>query len=78
MQIMVICLCTPIGLIITHNIPKERISLSAEDAIIRNLESKRLQCNLFDYKVAAEDVDYFTIMGPVLVDCIISLKGFTL
>lgn len=67
-----------IGLIITHNIPKERISLSAEDAIIRNLESKGYNVICSTYKVAAEDVDYFTNNGTVLVDCIISLKGFTL
>ncbi len=67
-----------IGLIITHKIPKERISLSAEDAIIRNLESKGYNVICTTYKVAAEDVDYFTSNGTVLVDCIISLKGFML
>jgi len=67
-----------IGIIITNTIPKERIYLSTEDAIIRNLESKGYNVISSTYKVVADDGDYFIDNGTVLVDCIISLKGFAL
>nr|WP_321420603.1 cobaltochelatase subunit CobN [uncultured Methanomethylovorans sp.] len=67
-----------IGLIMTNTIYKDRILLSTEDAIIRNLESKGYNVICATYKVATEDVDYFTKDDEVLVDSIISLKGFTL
>jgi cobaltochelatase CobN len=67
-----------IGIIITNTIPKEHLYLSTEDSIVRNLESKGYNVICSTYEVATDDVDYFTNNGTVLVDCIISLKGFSL
>ncbi|MBN1322955.1 MAG: cobaltochelatase subunit CobN [Methanotrichaceae archaeon] len=67
-----------IGIIATNNIVKDPLFATADDVIIRNLESKGCNVIYTTYKVCADDVDYFTRNGKVLVDCIISLKGFGL
>ncbi len=67
-----------IGIIATHNIVKQPLFATTDDAIIRNIESKGCNVIYATYKVCTDDVDYFTINGTVLVDCIISLKGFYL
>ncbi len=67
-----------IGIIATHTIAKESKYLVNDDAIIRNLESKGCNVIYATYKVCTDDIDYFMKNGTVLVDCIISLKGFCL
>lgn len=67
-----------IGIIATNKIVKQPLFATADDAIIRNLESKGCNVIYSTYEVCTDDVDYFSRNGTVLVDCIISLKGFYL
>jgi cobaltochelatase CobN len=67
-----------IGIIATHNIAKEPLHFTTDDAIIRYLESKGCNVIYATYEVCTDDVDYFSRNGTALVDCIISLKGFSL
>ncbi|WP_319506858.1 cobaltochelatase subunit CobN [uncultured Methanolobus sp.] len=64
--------------IIGNKFGQSSLEFSTEDAIIRYLESQG--CNVIhaSYIVANEDVDIFTNDGEVLVDAIISIKGFYL
>ncbi|KGK99331.1 protoporphyrin IX magnesium chelatase [Methanococcoides methylutens] len=66
-----------VGMIASSTIGKDPIEFITEDQIIRNLESKG--CNVI-YSTSAviteEDSEYFLNNGTVLVDSIISLKGF--
>ncbi len=64
--------------IIGNKFGQTSIEFTTEDAIIRYLESQG--CNVIhaSYIVASEDVDIFTKDGEVLVDAIISIKGFYL
>ena len=54
------------------------LAFNSEDALIRELESQG--CNVIHttYAVCTDDVDYFIKDGEVLVDSIISVKGFYL
>lgn len=54
------------------------LAFTTEDAIIRELESRGCNVIFTTYKVCTDDVDYFTRDGEVLVDSVISLKGFYL
>uniref|UniRef100_A9A729 Cobaltochelatase n=1 Tax=Methanococcus maripaludis (strain C6 / ATCC BAA-1332) TaxID=444158 RepID=A9A729_METM6 len=63
---------------IIGSIGKDSIAFNTENTIIRNLESKGYNVIYTTYKVCEDDVDYFTKDGEVLVDSIISLKGFYL
>jgi len=56
----------------------DTIDYATNDAIIRELESKGCNVIYTTYKVCGKDVDYFTRNRTVLVDAIISLKGFNL
>jgi cobaltochelatase CobN len=67
-----------IGIIATHNIAKDPLHFTTDDAIIRNLESKGFNVIYTTFEACTDDVDYFTRNGTVLVDSIISLKGFYL
>ncbi|MDA0524166.1 cobaltochelatase subunit CobN [Methanococcoides alaskense] len=67
-----------IGVIASYNIEKTTLLHTTDDAIINNLESKGYNVIFSTYKVCTNDVDYFTQNGTVLVDSIISLKGFSL
>lgn len=67
-----------IGIIAVNKLSQDEIYFSTGDAIVRNLESKGYNVIYSTSQVVAEDVDYFTKDGEVLVDCIISLKGFAL
>ncbi|WP_250869123.1 cobaltochelatase subunit CobN, partial [Methanococcoides seepicolus] len=67
-----------IGVIANYNIEKTTLLHTTDDAIINNLESKGYNVIFSTYKVCTNDVDYFTQNGTVLVDSIISLKGFRL
>ena len=67
-----------IGIIANYNIEKTTLLHTTDDAIINNLESKGYNVIFSTYKVCTDDVDYFTQDGTVLVDSIISLKGFYL
>ncbi|MDG6243563.1 MAG: cobaltochelatase subunit CobN [Methanolobus sp.] len=64
--------------IIGGRLGKTTLSYNAEDALIRNIESKGYNVLYTTYKVCEEDVDYLTKDGEVIVDSIISLKGFYL
>ncbi len=66
-----------IGIIGDH-LAKERIGYTCEDAIINETESKGCNVIYTTQKVCSDDVDYFIQDGTVLVDTIISLKGFYL
>ncbi|MEA1984823.1 MAG: cobaltochelatase subunit CobN [Euryarchaeota archaeon] len=65
-----------IGIICISNIGKRSIDFNTDDKIIENLESKGCNVIYTTKKVCSDDVDYFTNNGTVLVDSIISLKGF--
>ncbi|SES80290.1 cobaltochelatase CobN subunit [Methanococcoides vulcani] len=65
-----------IGIIASSNIGKTSIDFNTDDEIIRNLESKGCNVIYTTKKVCSDDVEYFTNNGTVLVDSIISLKGF--
>jgi len=67
-----------IGIIATNNIVKQPLFATTDDAIIRNIESKGCNVIYTTYEVCADDVDHFSRNGTVLVDSIISLKGFYL
>ena len=54
------------------------LAFATEDAIIRELESRGCNVIFTTDQVCTEDVDYFINNGTVLVDSIISLKGFYL
>ena len=62
--------------IITNGLAKEEIYYTTDNAVIRDLESKGSNVIYTTNKVCAQDVDYFTMDGTVLVDSIISLNGF--
>jgi len=64
--------------IISNDFGQTAISFTAEDALIRELESRG--CNVIHTTddVCAGDPDIFTRDGEVLVDAIISMKGFYL
>ena len=68
-----------IGLISTHQLAEDTIFFTTEDAIIRYLEENG--CNVIyatSNVCVDEDVEYFTMDDEVLVDTIISIKGFFL
>jgi len=54
------------------------IEFNSENALIRCLESKGCNVIYTTYTVCTDDVDYFLKDGDVLVDSIISVKGFYL
>ncbi|WP_440946045.1 cobaltochelatase subunit CobN [Methanosarcina sp. T3] len=64
--------------IISNDFGQTNISFTAEDALIRELESRG--CNVIHTTddVCAGNLDIFTRDGEVLVDAIISMKGFYL
>ena len=64
--------------VIGNNFGQTELSFTAEDALIRELESKG--CNVIHTTddVCDGNLDYFTKDGEVLVDTIISMKGFYL
>ncbi|WP_245250159.1 cobaltochelatase subunit CobN [Methanolobus bombayensis] len=64
--------------VIGNKFGQSSIEFTTEDAIIQYLESQG--CNVIhaSYIVTSEDVDIFTKDGEVLVDAIISIKGFYL
>ena len=64
--------------IISNDFGQTNISFTTEDELIRELESKG--CNVIHTTddVCAGNLDYFTKDGEVLVDAIISMKGFYL
>ncbi|WP_370574528.1 cobaltochelatase subunit CobN [Methanomethylovorans sp.] len=64
--------------IIGNKLGKTSIEYNTEDAIIRKIESRGCNVIYTTYAVCTDDVDYFTMNGEVLVDSIISLKGFYL
>jgi cobaltochelatase CobN len=64
--------------IIGNTFGNNSLAFVTEDALIRELESRGCNVIFTTYKVCADDVDYFTNNGTVLVDSIISLKGFYL
>ena len=67
-----------IGIIATYKLAKNPVYYAVDNAIIRELESEGCNVIYATYKVCSEDVDYFTRNRTVLVDAIISLKGFNL
>lgn len=64
--------------IIGNKFGNSSLAFKTEDAIIRELESRGCNVIFTTYKVCTDDVDYFTKNGTVLIDSIISLKGFYL
>ncbi|ABR55550.1 Cobaltochelatase [Methanococcus vannielii SB] len=64
--------------IVTGNLPKEKIDLKTEDSIIEYLESNGINVIFASQHAFSSDVDYFVKNDEVLVDTIISLKGFYL
>ncbi|MDY0387430.1 MAG: cobaltochelatase subunit CobN [Methanolobus sp.] len=64
--------------IIANKFGQTPIEFTTEDAVLRELESKGCNVILTTYTVCTDDVDYITKDGEVLVDAIISLKGFYL
>jgi cobaltochelatase CobN len=64
--------------IINYEIADDPIFFTTEDAIIRYLELKGCNVIYATCNVCVEDVEYFTKGDEVLVDSIISLKGFFL
>lgn len=64
--------------IIGGKLGKTSIEYNSEDAIIREIESRGCNVIYTTSAVCEDDVDYFTMGGEVLVDSIISLKGFYL
>ncbi|MEA1965795.1 MAG: cobaltochelatase subunit CobN, partial [Euryarchaeota archaeon] len=64
--------------IIGGKLANEPIFYQTEDAIIAELESEGCNVIYATYKACSDDVDYFTKDGVVLVDALISLKGFYL
>ncbi len=64
--------------IIGGKLGKTRLDYNTEDAIIRDLENKGYNVIYTTYKVCETDMDCLTKDGIVLVDSIISLKGFYL
>ncbi|WMW21082.1 cobaltochelatase subunit CobN [Methanolobus mangrovi] len=54
------------------------LTFNSENAIIRELESQGCNVIYTTYAVCSDDVDYFLKDGEVLVDSIISVKGFYL
>jgi cobaltochelatase CobN len=64
--------------IIGNRLGKTPIEYNSEDAIIRELESRGCNVIYTTYAVCEDDVDYFTMNGEVIVDSIISVKGFYL
>jgi cobaltochelatase CobN len=64
--------------IIGNKLGKTPVEYNSENAIIRELESRGCNVIYTTYAVCTDDVDYFTKDGEVLVDSIISLKGFYL
>jgi cobaltochelatase CobN len=54
------------------------LAFNSENAIIRELESQGCNVIYTTYAVCSDDVDYFIKDGEVLVDSIISVKGFYL
>ncbi len=64
--------------IIGNRLGKTSIEYYSEDAIIRELESRGCNVIYTTYAVCEDDVDYFTMNGEVIVDSIISVKGFYL
>lgn len=64
--------------IIGGRLGKTTLDYNTEDTLIRNLESKGYNVIYTTYKVCEADVDYITLDGEVLVDSLISLKGFYL
>ncbi|AGB48827.1 Mg chelatase, cobalamin biosynthesis protein CobN [Methanomethylovorans hollandica DSM 15978] len=64
--------------IIGNRLGKTSIEYNSEDAIIRELESRGCNVIYTTYAVCEDDVDYFTMNGEVIVDSIISVKGFYL
>ncbi|APH39365.1 protoporphyrin IX magnesium chelatase [Methanohalophilus halophilus] len=66
-----------VGIIASYNIEKNSLAFNTEDQIIRNLESKGCNVIFSTYKVITDDTsEYFVNNGTVLVDSMISLKGF--
>lgn len=64
--------------IIGNKFGNSSLEFNTGNAIIRELESRGCNVIYTSYKVCTDDVDYFTSNGTVLVDSIISLKGFYL
>ncbi len=64
--------------IISNDFGQTTISFTAEDALIRELESKGCNVILTTDDVCDGNLDYFTRDGEVLVDSIVSVKGFYL
>jgi cobaltochelatase CobN len=64
--------------VISNDFGQTALSFTAEDALIRELESR--ECNVIHTTddVCAGNLDYFSKDGEVLVDSIISIKGFYL
>ncbi|MFP4655275.1 MAG: cobaltochelatase subunit CobN [Methanohalobium sp.] len=67
-----------IGIIDENSLGKSEMDYNADDDIIQELESKGCNVIYTTSKVCEEDVDYFTNNGSVIVDTIISNKGFYL
>ena len=64
--------------IIGGKLANDPIFYQTEDAIIAELESEGCNVIYATYEACSNDVDYFTKEGVVLVDALISLKGFYL
>lgn len=64
--------------IIGNKFGNSSLEFNTGNAIIRELESRGCNVIYTSYKACTDDVDYFTSNGTVLVDSIISLKGFYL
>lgn len=62
--------------IMIQQIEQTSTLLKTEDRMIRNLESNGCNVILTTYKACTQDTDYFTNNGTVLVDSMISLRGF--
>ncbi|MFA0822067.1 MAG: cobaltochelatase subunit CobN [Methanomethylovorans sp.] len=64
--------------VIGNKLGTASLEYTTQDAIIRELESRGCNVIYTTYAVCTDDVDYFTKDGEVIVDSIISLKGFYL
>ncbi|SFM94306.1 cobaltochelatase subunit CobN [Methanolobus profundi] len=64
--------------IIGGKFSQTELAFNSENAIIRELESQGCNVIYTTYTVCTDDVDYFIKDGEVLVDSIISVKGFYL
>jgi cobaltochelatase CobN len=64
--------------VIGEKLANDPIFYQTEDGIIAELESEGCNVIYATYKACSDDVDYFTKDGAVLVDALISLKGFYL